>query len=562
MTADIDTRRARSLEVDPLQQAEFLERLIDSSDDCIKVLDLDARLISMSPNGQKLLRIMDFAAVAGANWVDFWTGDDRVAARAAVDAALGGGTGRFSGYFPVENEPRWFDVVVTPIVDANGRPERLLSVSRDVTARYLADQERRRLEDGLRLLASTGAATLDSLDARATLDGIVRAACGEFATFCVIDTLDAAGRWERAALAHRDPHGERLLEQTRGMSQPAGGHPIAQALHAGTSAHVKVTADWVQNVERADDRIAAVQALAVRSLLTVAVITPSGEIVGAFTCVRDAFDPRDDYRQRDLVFVEEVGRRAGAAIANARTYERQRRIAVELQNASLPAALPRLEQLELDADYRPGSDEATIGGDWYDAFVLADGRVAISVGDVLGHGLRAAVTMTKLRQAMQSAAMVSPDPHVMLDVADKTLRLIDPDGYATAIAAIYDPAAQTLAFASAGHPGPVMRTPDGRVEELASYGMMLGLRSPERQKITLVPAPDGTMFVFFTDGLTEATRDIEAGHRRLHEAVGRDEVLGGSRPARAIVQSVLGAAEASDDIAVLVARVKKQPGQR
>jgi GAF domain-containing protein len=509
----------------------------------------------MSPNGRKLLRIMDFATVEGANWIDFWKGDDRVAAQAAVDAALAGGTGRFSGYFPVENEPRWFDVVVTPIVDASGRPERLLSVSRDVTAQRLADDERRRVEDGLKLLASTGAATLGSLDARATLDAIVRAACEEFATFCVIDELDDDGRWTRAALAHRDPQRELVLERTRGVSQPVRDHPIARALRDGVSSLVQVDADWALRVERDADRIDALRALGVRSLLTVPVVTPSGEVVGALACARDARDARAGYRDGDLAFATEVGRRAGAAIANARSYERQRRIAVELQNASLPATLPRLEHLDLDADYRPGSDEATIGGDWYDAFVLSDGRVAITVGDVLGHGLRAAVTMTKLRQAMQSAAMVNPDPNVMLDVADQTLRLIDPDAYATALAAIYDPALHALTFASAGHPGPVSRSPVGRVEEHVSPGLMLGLCSRDGGDTVSVPAPPGTVLVFYTDGLTEADRDIGAGQRLLHEAVARDDVRYGKHPARTVVQHVLGETEAADDIAVLVARI-------
>jgi PAS domain S-box-containing protein len=547
--------RAPSLQYTTLQQAEFLERLIDSSADCIKVLDLDARLISMSPNGQKLLRIMDFSTVEGAYWVDFWKGDDRVAALAAVETALAGGTGRFSGYFPVEGEPRWFDVVVTPIMGENDRPELLLSVSRDVTPHRIADDDRRRIEEGLRLLARTGALTLDSLDSHATLRGIVRAATEEFATMCVIDVLDAGGRWERAALAHRHPDREAILETTRAMSQPSPEHPISRALRDGSSSVVTVDDGWAERVERTADRIDAFESLAVRAVLTVPVVTPSGAIVGAMTCVRDAADPRGGFREGDLGFVEEVGRRVGAAIANAQLYERERRIAVELQAASLPVSLPVVPGLELDADYRPGSDEATIGGDWYDAFVLDDGRVAITVGDVLGHGLHAAVTMTKLRQAMQSAAMVNPDANVMLDVADKTLRLLDPDGYATALAAFYDATASTLTFASAGHAGPAVRMPDGRIEDFTSPGQMLGLRPGGERATKAVPAAAGTVLVFYTDGLVEATRDTDEGQRRLHAALGRDDVVRGARPARAIVEHVLATTTATDDVAVLVARV-------
>jgi PAS domain S-box-containing protein len=550
---DIDDRKRAE---DALRaQAEFNERLIDSSDDCIKILDLDARLVSMSPNGRKLLRIKDFASVEGAYWIDFWTGADRVAALAAVDAARGGGTGRFSGYFPVEGEPRWFDVVVTPIADAQGRPERLLAVSRDVTVTRAAEVTRRTVEQGLRLLSRTGAATLDSLDPSDTLHNIVRAVAAEFATMCTIDVLDGDDRWERVALAHRDPRGQRLLEHTRALSQPLPEHPVARALHDGQSSVVTIDAAWAERIEGHQDRIDAIRVLGVRSFLTVPVATPTGTIAGALSCIRDIADPNENYRDEDLAFVEEVGRRAGAAIANAQLYERERRIAVRFQAASLPAALPATANLQLDAEYRPGSDEATIGGDWYDAFALEDGRVAITVGDVLGHGLHAAVTMTKLRQAMQSAAMIRPDPNAMLTVADKTLRRLDPDGYATAVAAIYDPRAQTFTFASAGHPGPVLRTPDGRVEEFDGTGSMLGLRHGNEREVIEMATPPGSAVVLFTDGLVEATRDPEQGRRRLRDALARSDVVHAEHPARAIVESVLDGRDASDDIAVLVARI-------
>ena len=658
------------------EQAEFNERLIDSSDDCIKILDLDANLISMSANGQRNLRIMNFEALVGTSWIGFWKNEDRSAASAAVETARGGGTGRFTGYFPVAGEPRWFDVVVTPIMDARGRPERLLAVSRDVTAqrrtqealaqseatyravsgtipgvtwaaaptgelthvgdqwitvhgrprdgalgeawleavhpddvarvlavwgrslasgeaydtefrvrladgtyhwflvralpvrdesgaiarwvgvnidieqRRRAETARERAESGLRLLSRTGA-TLDSLDYSTTLRNIAHAFVEEFASYCIVDVLDGQQGWDRT-IVHREPE---LAELVRALPEPSGDHPIARALQRRESSVVAVDPGWSEAIGGGEQRDDVIRKLGVRSFITVPIVTPSSEVVGALTCALDATAARERYADEDLAFVEEVGRRAGAAIANARLYERERRIAVELQAASLPAALPRIAPLDLDAEYRPGSDEATIGGDWYDAFALEDGRVAITVGDVLGHGLHAAITMTKLRQAMQSAAMIDPDPNVMLDVADKTLRLLDPDGYATALAAVYDRAAATLVFASAGHPGPVLRTADGRIAEFASPGLLLGLRDRAQRATALVPAAPGSTVVFFTDGLVEATRDITEGYRRLHEALGRDDVVRGPRPAHAIVRHVLAGAAATDDIAVLVTRI-------
>ena len=100
-----------------------------------------------------------------------------------------------------------------------------------------------------------------------------------------------------------------------------------------------------------------------------------------------------------------------------------------------------------------------------------------------------------------------------------------------------------------------VRTPDGRVDDFTSPGQMLGLRPGGERATKTLPAPPGTVLVFYTDGLTEATRDTDEGQRRLHEVMARDDVVHGARPARAIVQQVLRATEASDDIAVLVVRV-------
>jgi PAS domain S-box-containing protein len=110
-------------------------RLIESSQDCIKVLDLEGRLISMNSSGMKALEICDFGPLRGARWVEFWKGDDRAACEAALIAARRGDIGRFVGFFPTTqtHKPLWFDVVVSPILNVQGKPEKLLASSRDVT---------------------------------------------------------------------------------------------------------------------------------------------------------------------------------------------------------------------------------------------------------------------------------------------------------------------------------------------------------------------------------------------------------------------------------------------
>lgn len=526
---------------------EMFVALAENSSEFIATADRAGNVGYVNDAGRRLLELRA-AADAPRRLSEFFADAERATIEGHVLPTVAAG-GRWLGDVQFRNERTGSALPVAcnifALHDRHGEPLGMAAIAHD---RRL----RERIEGGLRLLARTGAAALDSLDYAATLRNIASALVEEFAAYCIIDALDARQRWERTAI-HRDARFQPIIES---LSAPSPEHPISRALAAGESTVTAVDDSWARVVGAEDDRLEAIRALGVRSFITVPIFTPTGAIVGALTCALDASIAREDYRDDDLAFVEEVGRRAGAAFANARLYERERRIAVELQAASLPTNLPTIDGLELAAEYRPGSAEATIGGDWYDAFELDDGRIAITVGDVLGHGLHAAVTMTKLRQAMQAAAMLDPDPSAMLRVADKTLRLIDADAYATAIAAIYDPRARTLAYASAGHPGPALRGPTGSVVDLTRSGLMLGLFDGRASEVAVVATPAGSTLVFFTDGLIEATRDIAEGQQRLHDYLASDATLDGLAGARQLVEHVLGHGDASDDIAVLVATIR------
>ncbi len=138
-------------------------RILESSHDCVKVLDLEGRLLSMNALGMEMLEICDFAPVKNSLWVDFWQGEDRAAALNAVEAARNGGMGRFVGFFPTTQtaKPMWFDVVVSAILGPDGRPERLLALSRDVTERKRAEDMLRTITDGT--AAVTGSEFFNSL---------------------------------------------------------------------------------------------------------------------------------------------------------------------------------------------------------------------------------------------------------------------------------------------------------------------------------------------------------------------------------------------------------------
>ncbi len=145
VVAFMDITERRQTEEALRKSEEFKTRLIASSRDCIKVLDLGGRLVSMNEGGMQALEICDVGPFVDSSWIDFWEGDDREAARAAVDAASSGGTGRFIGYFAtrITKQPKWWDVVVSPVRDPKGSPELLVAVSRDVT-------EHRQNEEALR----------------------------------------------------------------------------------------------------------------------------------------------------------------------------------------------------------------------------------------------------------------------------------------------------------------------------------------------------------------------------------------------------------------------------
>jgi PAS domain S-box-containing protein len=260
----------------------------------------------------------------------------------------------------------------------------------------------------------------------------------------------------------------------------------------------------------------------------------------------------------DVALLDELASRAAVAIENAQLYEREHRVAATLQRTMLPAALPTVDGLTFDAVYYPGATEAEIGGDWYDAIALADGRVVVSIGDVTGRGLTAAVIMGRMRQAIEALATYESDPMRLLDAGDSVLRRTHADAIVTALVGVIDPVARTLTYATAGHPTPIVRAADGTIRQLPGRGMPLGLRDGRQPPPTSVVLPPASLVVFFTDGLVESTRDFLEGERRVLESLRDPQIADGRAPASALVARVLGGA-VRDDVAVLTVRIGGAP---
>ena len=395
-----------------------------------------------------------------------------------------------------------------------------------------------------------------SLELDDTLEAIARSIIPDVADWCQIDLRMDDGRIKTVAVAHRDAEKDRIVQRFVGRVHlnPHGEHGSPYVIRTGHSQLIEVVPPEIIEPTVGDAEEAAVYTeLGVKSCIAVP-LTTDDETLGALSVNYGSSGRR--FSAEDVPMFEELGRRAGLAIHKARLFEREHRAAESFQVASLPAELPTAPGLTLDAFYAPGRAEAQVGGDWYDALRLIDGRVVISIGDVAGSGLQAAVTMGNMRQIIRGIAQVHADPSLMLDAADRALRLEHPDKFVTAFVGVVDPITSTLTYASAGQPPPLLRRPSGETYPLLGTGLPLGLRTnAENAGSSTIDLPAGSSLLLYTDGLTECDRDPLAGENRLLElfrSIGEVEV---DHPARSIVERMMDRDAAHDDVAVMVLRI-------
>jgi anti-sigma regulatory factor (Ser/Thr protein kinase) len=255
-----------------------------------------------------------------------------------------------------------------------------------------------------------------------------------------------------------------------------------------------------------------------------------------------------------------VGQLAGAALERAIAYERDHRVAEELQQSLLGRRTSPLASLTANAGYRPGNAGLRVGGDWHDIMSLPGGRLLVTVGDVVGSGLPAAAAMGQLRSAMSALARVVEDPGRLLEHLSSFAEGVEAAQYATVCVAIVDPETGEVRYASAGHPPPLVVQRDGsgaylwqgRSEPLAC--------GTGRRTEALAVLPDGGSLVLYTDGLVERRQElIDDGLERLRRTVGRliaDETP--DLPER-ILDAALDEDVRHDDAVVLVATIGTVP---
>jgi serine phosphatase RsbU (regulator of sigma subunit)/anti-sigma regulatory factor (Ser/Thr protein kinase) len=287
----------------------------------------------------------------------------------------------------------------------------------------------------------------------------------------------------------------------------------------------------------------------VRSLLGVPLIS-EGALVGVMHV--GTLRPRK-FTQRDAAVLELAGARAAPAIERAQIFdalEREHLAATALQRSLLPGRLPEFVEVELAARYLPAVDE--VGGDWYDVLALPRGRIGLAIGDVMGHGVRAAALMGHLRAGVRAYALEGHPPAVVLDLLNRLMTVGDERGMATAAYGVFSPDEGVLRLASAGHPPPlVISGTSARFVELDPQPPV-GSWRPTLFRETEIPVGPGEAVLLYTDGLIESRREpLEAGMQRLRAAAGAVGPF--PSPLCALVDGLLQAAP-EDDIAVLAMR--------
>jgi CheY-like chemotaxis protein len=233
-----------------------------------------------------------------------------------------------------------------------------------------------------------------------------------------------------------------------------------------------------------------------------------------------------------------------------RAYQEEHRLALTLQRSLLPAHLPIIDGYDVAVRYIPASEQAEIGGDFYELSLL-DGELAVAVGDVAGHSLHAATVMAELRHATRAYLAEGHGPSAVLDRLNTLLMRFMPDEMATLCLLLVEPATGQARLANAGHPPPLL-TQDGRTEYLRHRSALLGLHA-ERAPDTLLTIPPGATLVLFTDGLVERRHvNIDVGMEALARAAGRVEPDLEEFCDRLLAE--VGPAKPDDDIAVLALR--------
>jgi len=479
---------------------------------------------------------------------------------------------------PVEKRERAWSVSVSPLKDEAGRTQAVWIGVLNISEQHAARQR-------LTLLNHAGTHIGTTLDVTKTAQELANIAVPQFADLAIVDLLDAVLLADDTSLG--PPPGTVALRRVAHQSIFPGvpeavvrpgeldvhpeSYPPARAL--ATSQTVLISADdpaffsaTGHNPARAD----AIRKFGMHSILSVP-IRARGVTLGVAVFARG--QRPEPFEHDDVLLAEELTARAALSLDNACRYTHERTTALALQRSLLPQRLPEQSAVEVASRYLPAGANAGVGGDWFDVIPLSGARVALVVGDVVGHGIHASATMGMLRTAVRTLADVDlPPDELLVRLDDLVGRLTarpdagnddapENDVGATCLYAVYDPVSRRCSMARAGHPMPALVTPDGAVTFVdLPAGPPLGLGGLPFESTEIEVAP-GSVLALYTDGLIESREhDIDLGLEHLRCAL--------SRPAPSlettcdnVLEAVLGDGHA-DDVALLVARTQALQSDR
>ncbi|MEU7469552.1 SpoIIE family protein phosphatase [Streptomyces sp. NPDC044984] len=414
----------------------------------------------------------------------------------------------------------------------------------------------------LALLAETTTQLTSTLDVDEALQRLVALVVPRLADWAVVDLITERDEVWRTVVVHAE--GDTLVqrEDLQGPMPPIPEEspmPLSRALRGVSS-----TLAGPRTYQGTPDSGIAVEqgrlfhATGMHSA-AIAPIRSTRAVLGALTLGRTetpaAFAPTD------LPLIEDIARRAGLALDNARLYQRQRKVAETMQNHLLPQ-MPGVSGLEMTVRYLPAPDASHVGGDWYDAFPLSDASTALAIGDVVGHDLEAAAGMAQVRNMLRAYAWSQHEPPSrIVERLDEAIQHITDVAMATMIFGRIETAHDghwQLSWTNAGHPPPLLISRDGLTSYLTDgHGILLGTQAGLRRPDATVLLPPGSTLVLYTDGLIEAPgQSLDTGLDRLR----RHAAALAHRPLTPFTDQLLHRvrpADNDDDVALLALRVPK-----
>ncbi|WP_369141021.1 SpoIIE family protein phosphatase [Modestobacter versicolor] len=398
------------------------------------------------------------------------------------------------------------------------------------------------LLDAARLLAGATGVT-------ETVEQLAAMVVPRLADMCVLDLVVEHGM-ERVVARHGDPERQPLVDELRAWAPPFRElpAPARAALTAGRTRWFPVVADeWLAEVVRDPAELAAVQGLELASVISVPLVA-EGRALGVMTLSADR--RRAPFTSADVELAEQLALQVSLMMAKAQRFELEARTSHTLQATLLPPPPPHVPGMSVAVRYLAATYGVEIGGDFYDVAPLPGGRVAIAVGDVVGHDITAAATMGQLRSVYRALLVEAPAPAAVIDRLQASWPLLGLQRMATALFATLELATGRLDVASAGHPPPLLIA-DGRAEFLPVVpSRMLGA-PPAAAVEWSGTVPPGATLVLFTDGLVESrTSDIDAGLDRLRTSAQRRATTDPDELCDRLLADLAGTHRA-DDIALL-----------